>query len=116
MRAKGSHSIYGNLDLLVLRSIEAEGPIHGLGVMDSIESTSQGDLEVDDGALYRCLHRLEQRGLLTSEWRMSEKGRQAKFYLLTPTGEKQLVSGRTEWERHVRAVGRVLGLDLEVVP
>ena len=116
MTPKAASSLYGNLDLLVLRAIEVEGPIHGLGVMDSIESTSQGSIDVEDGALYRCLHRLERRGLLQAEWRMSEKNRRAKFYSLTPSGEEELTRARAEWERHTRAVGRVLGLDLEIVP
>jgi PadR family transcriptional regulator PadR len=115
MSPKAASSLYGNLDLLVLRAIEVEGPIHGLGVMDAIETTSQGSIDVEDGALYRCLHRLEHRGLLDAEWRMSEKNRRAKFYSLTPAGEEDLARTWAEWERHIRAVGRVLGLDLEIV-
>ena len=109
-------SLYGNLDLLVLRAIERDGPIHGVGVMDAIEITSQGNIDVEDGALYRCLHRLERRGLLDAEWRLSEKKRRARFYSLTRSGQEELARARAEWERHTRAVGRVLGLDLEIVP
>jgi PadR family transcriptional regulator PadR len=107
-------SLYGNLDLLVLRTVEARGPIHGLGVMDVIEETSEGSIEIEDGALYRCLHRLERRRLLTAEWRVSEKQRRAKFYALTASGGAELAKARAEWERHTRAVGRVLGLNLEI--
>jgi PadR family transcriptional regulator PadR len=109
-------ALYGNLDLLVLRAVERDGPVHGLGVMDAIESSSQGNIDVDDGALYRCLHRLERRGLLEAEWRTSEKNRRAKFYSLTRAGEAELVKARAEWERHTLAVGKVLGVDLEIVP
>lgn len=116
MIPKTASNLYGNLDLLVLRAVEVEGPIHGLGVMDSIESISQGSINVEDGALYRCLHRLERRGLLRAEWRMSEKNRRAKFYSLTPSGEEELAKARAEWERHTRTMGRVLGLDLQIVP
>jgi PadR family transcriptional regulator PadR len=109
-------ALYGNLDLLVLQAIERDGPIHGLGVMDAIESSSQGNIDVEDGALYRCLHRLERRGLLEAEWRVSEKNRRAKFYAVTTAGAAELARARAEWERHTRAVGKVLGLNLEIVP
>jgi DNA-binding PadR family transcriptional regulator len=104
------------LDLLVLRAIDVEGPIHGLGVMDAIERSSSGSIEVEDGALYRCLHRLEKRKHLSSEWRMSEKKRRAKFYALTPSGREELTRALRDWERQTRAFGRALGLDLEIVP
>jgi len=110
--SKPVFNLYGNLDLLALHTIDREGPIHGLGVMDAIERSSQGSIEVEDGALYRCLHRLEQRGLLSAEWRMSEKNRQAKFYALTPSGRAELARGLAEWEWQTRAFGSVLGLEL----
>ena len=110
------NNLYGNLDLLVLRTLEVEGPIHGLGVMDAIERSSAGGIEVEDGALYRSLHRLEARGLLSGKWRTSEKNRKAKYYSLTRAGRKELEEVRREWERHTRAVGRVLGLDWEGAP
>ena len=115
MSRPAASSLYGNLDLLVLRAIDRDGPIHGLGVMNAIETTSEGTIGFDVGALYRCLHRLEHRGLLVAEWRMSEKNRRAKFYSLTSSGEEALGRARAEWERHTRAVGKVLGLDLEIV-
>lgn len=107
-----THNLYGNLDLLVLRAVELEGPSHGLGVLGVIERHSEGGIEVEDGALYRSLHRLEARGLLSAEWRTSEKNRRAKYYSLTRVGGKELARTRKEWERHTRAVGKVLGLDL----
>jgi transcriptional regulator len=108
---KPASSLYGNLNLLVLRTIELEGPTHGLGVLDAIERSSDGSIEVEDGALYRSLHRLEARGILSARWRTSEKNRKAKFYSLTKAGRKELARARAAWERHARAVGRVLGLD-----
>ena len=114
MSFKAASNLYGNLDLLVLRTVEVQGPVHGLGVMDAIEDSSQGSIEVEDGALYRSLHRLEKRGLLSAEWRISEKNRRAKFYDLTRAGEKELARVRAAWEGHTRAVGRVLGLKWEV--
>ena len=111
MSKRLASNLYGNLDLLVLRTVETEGPIHGLGVIDSIERSSRGDIEVEDGALYRALHRLEDRGLLKAEWRTSEKNRRAKFYSLTKPGRRELGRSREAWERHARAVSHVLGLD-----
>jgi len=116
MSPKSASYLYGNLDLLILRTIEVEGPIHGLGAMDAIQASSDGSIEVEDGALYRSLHRLEKRGLLSSEWRTSDKNRRAKFYTLTKTGMKELVRAKAEWELHTKAVGRVLGLGWEVAP
>jgi transcriptional regulator len=116
MSPKASSPLYGNLDLLILQTLASEGPLHGLGVMDAIQGRSKGSIEVEDGALYRSLHRLEARGLLSAEWRTSDKNRRAKFYALTKSGESELAQARAEWERHTRAVGRVLGLDWEVAP
>jgi PadR family transcriptional regulator PadR len=109
-------NLYGNLDLLVLRTLEVEGPLHGLGVMDAIQGSSGGSIEVEDGALYRCLHRLEKKDLLSAEWRISDKNRRAKFYTLTPAGEKELARAKAEWASHAKVVGRVLGLEWEVAP
>ena len=92
MSPNPSINLWGTLDLLVLRAIDVHGPIHGLGVVDVIERCSGGSIEVEDGALYRCLHRLERRELLSAEWRMSEKNRRAKFYALTPSGRKLYIT------------------------
>ena len=116
MSPKAASNLYGNLDLLILRTLEMEGPIHGLGAMDAIQASSAGSIEVEDGALYRSLHRLEARGLLSAEWRTSDKNRRAKFYTLTKAGERELGRAKAEWERHTRAIGRVLGLDWGVAP
>jgi transcriptional regulator len=110
MSPKQTSNLYGNLDLLVLRTVDTEGPVHGLGVMDALEMSSGGRIEVEDGALYRSLHRLEKRGFLKGQWRTSEKNRRAKFYSITRTGRKELARAQEEWERHTRAVGQVLGL------
>jgi PadR family transcriptional regulator PadR len=115
-RPTSGNNLYGNLDLLVLRTLDVDGPLHGLGVMDAIERRSAGGIEVEDGALYRSMHRLEARGLLSAKWRTSEKNRKAKFYSLTRAGRKELAGVRKEWERHTLAVGRVLGLDWEGAP
>lgn len=107
-------NLYGNLDLLLLQTVDAQGPIHGLGAMDAIQARSGGQIEVEDGALYRSLHRLEARGLLSAQWRISEKNRRAKFYSLTKKGRGELDRAKAEWELHTRAVGQVLGVSWEV--
>lgn len=116
MAPTAGSNLYGNLDLLVLRAVEVEGAVHGLGVLDAIERHSSGEIGVEDGALYRSLHRLEARGLLSGKWRISQKNRKAKFYALTRAGRKELARVREEWERHTRAVGRVLGMNWEEAP
>jgi len=113
---KTASTIYGHLDLLVLRTLRVSGPAHGLGIIDAIEARSDGSIQIEDGALYRSLHRLEEHGLLESEWRISEKNRKAKFYDLTPAGVKELARAQQEWEEHTRAIGKVLGLGWETAP
>ena len=107
-------TMYGSLDLLVLHTLSVTGSLHGLGIADVIDDSSGGSIQVEDGALYRALHRLEEHGLLEAEWRISDKNRKAKFYVLTPTGEKDLDRARAEWEHHARAISRVLALGWEI--
>jgi len=116
MPPKSVSNLYGNLDLLILRSLEVEGPLHGLGVMGTIHASSVGSIEIEAGALYRALHRLESRGLLSGEWRTSDKNRKAKFYTLTERGAAELARETEAWTRHTRAICRVLGMDWEVTP
>jgi transcriptional regulator len=103
------------LDLLILHTLLGKGSCHGLGIIDAIEASSDGFVRVEDGALYRALHRLEERGLLNAEWRISEKNRNAKFYSLTSAGEKELTRAQKEWTRHTNAIGKILGVDWEIV-
>jgi len=96
----------GTLDILILRSLSG-GPLHGYDVADWIKSATGGDLEIDDGALYTSLHRMEQRGWLSPKWRISPKGRRAKYYQLTAAGRKQLAAGERRWSKFADAVARV---------
>ena len=116
MTRRTASTLYGNLDLLVLHTLRVTGSAHGLEIIDTIEERSEGSIQVEDGALYRSLHRLEEHGLLASEWRISEKNRKAKFYVLTPAGEKELARAQKEWEYHTRAISQVLGLGWEISP
>src|SRR5215212_232729 len=97
----------GTLDLLILRVL-AWGPTHGHSIVKAIERASDEALLVDHGSLYPTLQRLEQRGLITAEWGVSENNRKARFYELTPAGRKALAAETSRWERLMRAVSRVL--------
>jgi len=104
--------LQGTLDVLVLRGL-TWGPKHGYAVARWIEQSSGGTLTVLDGALYTALHRMEDRGMIGSEWGVSGLGRRAKFYRLTPAGRKYLQSETTGWTSYVAAVGKVLRTTVE---
>lgn len=110
MPRKTASAMYGNLDLLILHTLHNTGPIHGLGIIDAIDAGSEGAMRVEDGALYRALHRLENDGYLEAEWRISDKNRKAKFYALTASGEDELERAHGEWKRHTELVSKVLGI------
>jgi len=97
----------GTLDLLVLKTL-AWGPTHGLGVLRSIDQATRGELQIEEGALYPALHRLEERGWLDAEWGITEKNRRAKFYRLTTAGRRQLAAEVTRWSRYAQVVQLVL--------
>ncbi len=116
MTRNSASRLYGNLDLLILKTLKVKGPAHGLDVIDAIGAHSGHEIEVEYGALYRALYRLEEHGLVKSEWKISEKNRRAKFYRITTAGRTELERTQEEWTRHTRAVGRILGLEPEVSP
>lgn len=101
-------ALLGTLDLLVLKTLARTGAMHGYGIVSHIQRTSDELLRVEEGSLYPALHRIEQEGWITSEWRMSENNRRAKYYSLTTAGRKQLDRERQNWERVVRGVSAVL--------
>jgi PadR family transcriptional regulator, regulatory protein PadR len=84
------------------------GPAHGYTIANSIERTSENALDVEQGSLYPALHRLEDRGLVSSEWGVSENNRRAKFYRLTVKGRKELGAATNRWRRMTRAIGLIL--------
>jgi PadR family transcriptional regulator PadR len=100
--------LQGTLDLLILRTLIL-GPAHGHKIAQSIERTSENALEVEQGSLYPALHRLEDRGWLSSHWGVSENNRKAKFYQLTVRGRKELTAATGRWRRMTRAIGLILG-------
>lgn len=95
--------------MLVLRTLEARGPLHGYALCGHIQSVSSELLRVEEGSLYPALHRMEQAGWLKSSWRITEKGRKAKFYEITSRGRSQLATERASWDRLTRGVAQVLG-------
>ena len=97
----------GTIDLLVLKAVSL-GPQHGYGILLRIEQISRGHLPVQQGTLYPALYRLEDRGLLTTEWGTSENNRRAKFYTLTPAGRKQLRDERSSWQQIVAGMTAAL--------
>jgi PadR family transcriptional regulator, regulatory protein PadR len=97
----------GTLDLLVLRTL-VSGPMHGYGIATLIHQRTEGDLAVEDAALYQALHRLDRQDLVEAEWRQSENNRRARYYTLTPAGRKRLRADAEQWRRYSRAVEAVL--------
>jgi PadR family transcriptional regulator PadR len=98
----------GTLALMVLKTLETLGPLHGYGIARRIEQTSGDLLEVNYGTLYPALLKLEQEGYIASEWGVSENNRKAKFYTLTRAGRKQLEKQAREWERTTGIMDRFL--------
>ena len=98
----------GTLDLLILRIVSL-GPNHGYAISQRIQQISCDVLQVQQGSLYPALHRLENKGLLSAEWKASETGREAKFYRLTTKGRKQLKDETESWSRLTNAIGLILG-------
>ena len=100
--------LQGTLDILVLKSLANE-PLHGYAVARWIRETTDDALQIDEGALYTALHRLDKRRWIESSWGLSENNRKAKFYGLTEVGRKQLRQGSRAWARYAEAVSKVLG-------
>ncbi len=102
------HLFKGTFDILVLKTL-SWGPAHGYAISRWIRQAAGGDLRIEEGALYPALRRLEERGLIASEWQRLEKsGRDARVYRLTESGERSLRADVADWQRYVRAFARVL--------
>jgi PadR family transcriptional regulator len=99
--------LQGTLDLLVLRVLAA-GPMHGYGIATLVHERTDGELAIEDAALYQALHRLDRQGFVDAEWRPSENNRRARYYELTATGRKRLREQTASWRRYTRAVDAVL--------
>lgn len=99
---------YGTLDLMVLQTLQAMGPLHGYGIARRIEQVADGLLALNQGTIYPALLRLEQKGWISSEWGTSENNRRARFYSITRAGRKQLAAEAEHWTRTVAMVNRML--------
>ena len=105
--ARTGDLIKGTLDLLILKTLQL-GAMHGWGITELIEQRSQNVLSVNQGSLYPALYRLVQRRWIRSEWRITENGRRARYYILTPAGRAQLAREREQWERLSSGVNLIL--------
>ena len=103
----GSDLYVGTLDVLILKAL-SWGPMHGYGIGRWIRQTTEDVLTVQEGALYPALHRLHSRGWLADEWGLTDTGREAKYYRLTPVGRRQLRSEVARWQAYARAVSAAL--------
>jgi PadR family transcriptional regulator PadR len=113
MDTKKSEVLQGTLDLMILKTLHALGPLHGFGVARRIEQVSRDILQLNEGTVYTSLLRLQQQGWITAEWGLSEHNRKAKFYSITKRGQKQLEVETENWERISGVIGRVLRLEGE---
>ena len=111
MDAKKSEVLQGTLDLMILKTLHALGPLHGFGIARRIEQVSEHVLQLNEGTVYTSLLRLQQQGWIASDWGTSENNRKAKFYSITKSGVKQLMRETENWERIAGVIGRVLLLE-----
>jgi PadR family transcriptional regulator PadR len=108
-----SDVLQGTLDLMILKTLEALGPLHGFGVARRLEQVSEDVLRLNEGTVYTSLLRLQQSGWISSEWGVSENNRKARYYAITRTGRRQLARETDNWVRIAGVIGRVLQLVAE---
>ena len=107
LRPQQTDALRGSLDLLVLKTLSLE-PMHGWGISLRVQQISQGALEVNQGSLYPALQRLEKEGLVASEWGTTDNNRRARYYELTPAGQRQLASHYSAWQRASAAIDGIM--------
>ena len=112
MRKDRSEILQGTLDLMVLKTLDAMGPLHGYGIARRIEQISQEVLQINQGTIYASLVRLLQKGWISGAWGPSENKRKARFYSITKRGRKQLAAKAENWQRIAGVMGRVLQLEV----
>ena len=110
MAADKSEVLQGTLDLMILKTLHALGPLHGFGIARRIEQVSEDALTLNEGTVYTSLLRLHQHGWIDSKWGTSENNRKARFYSITRRGQKQLALETQNWERISGVIGRILSL------
>jgi len=102
---------YGTLDLMILKTLHARGPLHGFGLAREIEQVAENLIQLNQGSIYPALVRLHQQGWIKADWGVSDSNRRAKFYSLSPTGRKQLGIEVENWKRTSLVVGRFLAME-----
>ena len=112
METNKSEVLQGTLDLMILKTLHALGPLHGFGIARRIEQVSQDTLQLNEGTVYTSL-RMQQQGWIKAEWGTSDNNRKAKFYSITKNGQRQLARETENWERISGVIGRVLRLEAE---
>jgi transcriptional regulator len=105
-----SEILQGTLDLMVLKTLEAMGPLHGYGIARRIEQIGEDVLQVNQGTIYLCLVRLLQKKWIKAEWGTSENNRKARFYSISKAGRKQLIAETENWQRISGVIGRLLAI------
>jgi PadR family transcriptional regulator PadR len=113
MHDNRSEILQGTLDLMVLKALDAMGPLHGYGIARRIEQISEEALQVNQGTIYLCLVRLVERKWIKAEWGTSENNRKARFYSITKPGRKQLIAETENWQRVSGVIGRLLQLSTQ---
>ena len=108
-----SDVLQGTLDLMVLQTLVALGPLHGYGIARRIEQVSEDVLQLNQGTIYASLLRLQQRRWISASWGLSENNRRTKFYAITKTGRRELVAAADNWERIAGVIGRLMRLPAE---
>ena len=106
-----SSILQGTLDLMVLKTLDAMGPMHGYGIARRIEQISEEALQINQGTVYLCLIRLVQKKWIKAQWGTSDNNRRAKFYAISKSGQRQLAAETSNWERVAGVIGRLLLLD-----
>ena len=113
MHRQTSEVLQGTLDLMILKTLHALGPLHGFGIARRLEQVSRDVLQLNEGTVYTALLRLQQQGWISAAWGTSENNRKAKFYSVTRRGRKQLEVETENWARISAVIGRVLRLEQE---
>ncbi len=103
--------LQGTLDLMVLQTLDAMGPLHGYGIARRIEQLSGDEVLLNQGTIYASLVRLQQRGWIVAKWGVSDNNRRAKFYAITKAGKRRMKGDKSQWERLVAVMGRVLAAE-----
>jgi transcriptional regulator len=109
VKVQKSELLHGTLDLMVLKTLNTLGSLHGYGLARRIEQVAAGSLSLNQGTVYPALLRLEQRGWISSDWGVSENNRRARYYSITKSGKRQLIEEEANWHRTVATLTRLLG-------